>query len=68
MATEFKTVYLKIAVKIMTPIERIADSQHRTTSAQIAMILEGWLENLAGRQGLSKTDPTLAAISDWRKS
>jgi hypothetical protein len=43
MAKKFKTLYLKVPVDTIRPIERIADSQHRTTSAQVVMILELWL-------------------------
>jgi hypothetical protein len=43
MAKELKTVYIKIPVTTIDAIERIADAEHRTTSAQVVMILELWL-------------------------
>jgi hypothetical protein len=44
MAKELKTVYMKIPIRIIRALQRIAESQHRTLAAQVAMILEEWLE------------------------
>jgi hypothetical protein len=44
MAKKFKTLYLKVPVDVIAPIERIADSQQRTTSGQVVMILKKWLD------------------------
>ena len=44
MAKKYKTLYVKVPVEISKPIENIADKQHRTTSAQVVMILEKWLD------------------------
>jgi hypothetical protein len=44
MAKTLKTVYLKLPAEDMRAIERIADSQFRTTSAQVALIIQQWLE------------------------
>jgi hypothetical protein len=44
MAKKYKTLYLKVPVDVIAPIERIADSQQRTTSGQVVMILKKWLD------------------------